>query len=85
MKTKLVRVGNSRGIRIPQGLLKLYAIEEGDALELEETREGILIRSSEEHPRKLSWSDSYREMAGEAAEQAEWAAWDSISRDGLDD
>ena len=52
MKTKLVRVGNSRGIRIPQGLLELYAIEEGDALELEETREGILIRSSEERPRK---------------------------------
>jgi len=52
MKTKLVRVGNSRGIRIPQGLLKSYAIEEGDALELEETREGILIRSSEERPRK---------------------------------
>ncbi|MEE8441792.1 MAG: AbrB/MazE/SpoVT family DNA-binding domain-containing protein [Spirochaetia bacterium] len=85
MKTKLVKVGNSRGIRIPRDLLKLYAIEEGDALELEETREGILIRPSEERPRKLSWSDSYREMVGEAADQAEWAAWDSVSRDGLDD
>lgn len=85
MKTKLVRVGNSRGIRIPRHLLDLYAIEEGDALELEKTREGILIRPSEERPRKLSWSDSYREMAGEATEQAEWAGWDPVSRDGLDD
>ena len=85
MKTNLVRVGNSRGIRIPRDLLKLYAIEEGDALELEETREGILIRPSEERARKLSWSDSYREMAAEAAEHAEWAAWDSVSRDGFDD
>ena len=32
-------------MRIPRQLLALYAIEEGDAIELEQVREGILIRT----------------------------------------
>jgi antitoxin MazE len=84
MTTKLVRVGNSRGVRLPRQLLELYAMSEGDDLVLEETRDGILLRPAERGPGKLSWSDAYREMAAEAAERAEWAAWDGLSGDGLD-
>ncbi len=85
MITKLVRVGNSRGVRIPRRLLELYSLEEGDPLDLEETREGILIRPQTDRKRKLSWADSYREMVAEVGERDEWADWDSAAEDGLDD
>lgn len=85
MTTKLIRVGNSRGIRLPRQLLELYAIEEGDPLVLEETREGILIRPARDGDRRLSWREAYREMAEEAAESAEWAQWDAVDGDGLDE
>ena len=85
MTTKLVRVGNSRGVRLPRRLLELYAIQEGDALLLEEPRQAILIRPGREREQRLAWGDAYREMALEAAERTEWAEWDAVSGDGLDD
>ena len=41
MKTKLVRIGNSRGIRIPKPLIEQAGIE--DEVELRVTESGILI------------------------------------------
>ena len=85
MKIELVRIGNSRGLRLPKRILDLYGIEEGDRLELEERREGILIRPGAKDDSKLSWEASYKEMAADAAEAEEWAAWDGLAGDGLDD
>lgn len=85
MKAELVRIGNSRGLRLPRTLLELYGIEEGDELELEERREGILIRPGAKSASKLSWESAYQEMAEEVAERAEWAEWDPLAGDGLDD
>jgi antitoxin MazE len=85
MKVELVRIGNSRGLRLPRKLLELYGIAEGDRLELEERRDGILIRPCAEPSGKIPWEAAYREMAEEAAESAEWAEWDVVCSDGLDD
>ena len=43
MKTKLVRIGNSRGVRIPKPLLEQAGLEED--VEIEVVRSGIMIRS----------------------------------------
>jgi antitoxin component of MazEF toxin-antitoxin module len=83
MKAQLVKIGNSRGIRLPQKLLTLYRINEGDELELEERRDGILLRPGRADSMKLSFEASYREMIAEPAEHDEWSDWDSVSGDGL--
>ncbi len=85
MKAELVRIGNSRGLRLPRNLLELYGIKESDELELEERRDGILIKPKAESETKLPWESAYQEMAHEAAEKAEWAEWEQIAGDGLDD
>jgi antitoxin MazE len=82
MKAILVRIGNSRGIRLPRRLLALYGINEKDELELEERAEGILIRPAQRADSKLSWDAAYREMASESAETEEWSEWDRTIADG---
>jgi antitoxin MazE len=84
MKTTLVRIGNSRGLRLPRKLLAIYGIEENDELELEQRAEGILIRPAPKAQGKLQWEAAYQEMASEAAEAAEWSEWDEVIADGLE-
>ncbi len=46
MKTRLVRIGNSRGVRIPKPLLELAGLE--DEVELRVVEDGIVIASVRE-------------------------------------
>ena len=85
MKAKLIRIGNSRGFRIPQSLLELYNVKEGETVEFEPRRDGILMRPLPDKKGKVSWENSYREMSEEAAELTEWNEWDITAADGLND
>jgi len=84
MRTTLIRIGNSRGLRLPKKLLSLYGIRENDPLELEERAEGILIRPAGTANNKLSLEEAYREMAAEAEEASEWSEWDATTADGIE-
>ena len=84
MRTNLIRIGNSRGLRLPRRLLATYGIGENDPLELEERAEGILIRPAGKADDKLLWDEAYREMAAEADEASEWSEWDATIADGLE-
>lgn len=84
MTINLIKIGNSRGVRLPRELLESYRLREGDEIEIEERQEGILLRPKTKSDGKLGWEVSYREMAEEAAESAEWADWDSTAGDGID-
>ena len=66
-------------------MLAFYALEEGDPLELEQVRDGILVRPAADATRKMGWAEGYRHMAAEAAERSEWSHWDVAREDGLDD
>ena len=58
MKTKIIRIGNSKGVRIPRALLeKAHLTEE---VQLEATANQIVIRSSA--PRE-GWEAAFRLMA----------------------
>jgi antitoxin MazE len=57
MKTKIVRIGNSRGVRIPKPLLEQAGLEEN--VELRVVESGIIIRGA----------DAPRTGWGEAAER----------------
>jgi antitoxin component of MazEF toxin-antitoxin module len=81
MTARFVRIGNSHGVRIPQELARVYNLKEGVLLELEERREGILLRVASGAGGKLSWDAAYREMSAENAERKEWAEWDATAGD----
>ena len=73
---KLSRIGNSRGIRLPAGLLKRYQIE--DVLLVEEGTDSITLRPK--NPKKGSWKETAAEMA---REKEDWRIFETTLDDGL--
>ncbi|MBW7899449.1 hypothetical protein B188_29110 [Candidatus Brocadiaceae bacterium B188] len=59
MKTKLISIGNSKGIRIPTAILKQCKIENEITLEVE--KETIVIKPIKTSPRE-GWSNAFRLM-----------------------
>lgn len=60
---KLIAIGNSKGIVIPDVLREKYGW--GDEVLLEEVDDGVLLRRGRrEH---MTWKETYRAMAAEAA------------------
>jgi antitoxin MazE len=85
MKTaalKVVRIGNSRGVRLPAPLLARYRIR--NQVAAEERPEGILLRPVKDD--RLSWEETASAMAaeqgGEFADLEKAAVADGLS--GLD-
>lgn len=77
VELKIVAIGNSRGVRLPKAVIDKYAMRE-TAL-LEEREDGLLLRSKQD--KRLSWEETYREMAREAQG---WGDLDGTLADGLD-
>ena len=77
IELKVVPIGNSRGVRLPKAVLDKYAIR--DAVVVEEREEGLLLRSKQD--KRLSWEDTYKEMA---REREDWSDLDAAVADGLD-
>jgi antitoxin component of MazEF toxin-antitoxin module len=82
MTTKIVRIGNSRGLRLPRELLETYRLHEGDVVEIDQRRDGFLVHPVSESAGTISYEESYRQIALEAAERAEWDEWDGVAGDG---
>lgn len=59
MKSKIVKIGNSQGIRIPKPLIEQLGIKRDIEIFVENNR---LIISSAEHAR-TGWAESYKFMA----------------------
>ena len=59
MKTRIVWIGNSRGIRIPKALFKQCQL--GNSVELEAKNKQLIIRSLTK-PR-TGWKQAFEEMA----------------------
>lgn len=76
-EVKLIAIGKSKGIRIPNAVLDKYGWD--DMLVLEEHDEGVVLRSKDAP--KMSWEDTARAMA---AESEDWSAWDVTVGDGID-
>lgn len=78
MTLTVTRIGNSRGVRLPARVLRLYGI--GDAVLMEEREDGILLRPTGSPVAKLSWEQTAREMASAAED---WSEWDAVLAEGL--
>lgn len=61
MKTRIIRIGNSQGIRIPKPLLEQSGL--GEEVELEVQPNQIIIRSAS-RPRR-GWAEAFQAMAAQ--------------------
>lgn len=77
LELKVIRIGNSRGVRLPKAVLDKYAIR--DAVLVEQRDEGLLLRSKKD--RRLSWDETFKAMAHE---REDWSDLDRALDDGLD-
>jgi len=65
VKTRIVKIGNSQGIRIPKLLLDQVGFAEDIELEVQDNR--IVIRSA--HPARFGWEDQFKIMAEQEDDQ----------------
>lgn len=59
VRTRLIKIGNSRGIRLPKALLEQAGLEQDVDIE---AREGQLVIRPTAHPR-AGWDTAFRTMA----------------------
>lgn len=59
MKSNLVPIGNSRGVRIPKAVLEQTGLE--DEVEMEVRGSELIIRSA--HKARAKWDEAFRQMA----------------------
>jgi antitoxin MazE len=60
VRTRIIKIGNSQGIRIPKLLLEQSNI--GEEVELELRQDQIIIRPA--CPARHDWEDAFKAMAG---------------------
>ncbi|MGH9577936.1 MAG: AbrB/MazE/SpoVT family DNA-binding domain-containing protein, partial [Terriglobales bacterium] len=77
VELKIVRIGNSRGVRLPKAVLERYEIK--DALVLEAREEGLLLRGKKD--KRMTWEETYRNMA---REKEDWSDLDAAVADGIE-
>lgn len=66
MVVQIIRVGNSRGLRIPKGLLEQYHIER--EVDLQATKDGLLLRPLKSQARS-GWGERFASMAKQGDDQ----------------
>lgn len=76
MRVKLVKIGNSRGVRLPKAVIEEAGL--GDRLDLE-VRDGAVVLRSAERPRE-GWAEAAA-ACREAGEDS-LADWDAATDDG---
>ncbi|MBU6399871.1 MAG: AbrB/MazE/SpoVT family DNA-binding domain-containing protein [Verrucomicrobia bacterium] len=82
MKTSeltVTRVGNSRGVRLPADVLRRYQI--GDTLLMEQRPDEIVLRPKRSRRQKLTWVETYQQMA---QTEEDWSDWEALP-EGLKD
>ncbi len=77
IELKVVRIGNSRGVRLPKAVLDRYEIK--GALVLEAREEGLLLRGKKD--KRMTWEETFRDMA---REKEDWSDFDATVADGIE-
>jgi antitoxin component of MazEF toxin-antitoxin module len=77
LELKIARIGNSRGVRLPAGIIQKYKL--GDTVILHQRPDEIALRAKKQ--KKLTWKETYKQMA---AASEDWADLDALSADGLE-
>ena len=75
MKTQeliVTQIGNSRGVRLPAAVLRRYGI--GDTVLMEQRPDEIVLRPKGNQGKKLSWEETYQQMAQTDENWSDWEA-----------
>ena len=72
---KVTRIGNSRGIRLPKGIIDRYGI--GDEVLVEEMDDNLVLRPVR-NDKKLDWEHTFKAMK---ASDENWDDWDVVSQE----
>lgn len=83
MKTTVLKVspiGKFRGILLPSQMLRKYCIL--DSVVAEERADEIVLRASRSTQTKLTWAETYKQMA---IVNEDWAEWEGVAADGLEE
>ena len=62
MITTIIKIGNSKGIRIPSAILKKHGIKENDKLVIKETMTGFSLSFDNARSRKKSFSGIFNDL-----------------------
>jgi antitoxin MazE len=68
VKTRLVRIGNSQGIRIPRAVIEQAGLQ--GELDLQVRRKQLVVRQA--HRPREGWEDRFRAMAGRGDDRLLW-------------
>ena len=66
MKSSIRKIGNSKGIILPQNILRECSIDEEVSIEVKDKH--IIISAPQEEKRK-GWADAFKEMAANGDDQ----------------
>ena len=58
MKTKLIAIGNSKGIRLPKAVIEQYGLK--DDVELDMHKEGLMLRAA--RTARQGWDAAFAQM-----------------------
>jgi antitoxin MazE len=81
MRTKLVRVGRSKAIRLSKAALKAAGIGEEVEISVENGR--VVLTRPGWHPRE-GWAEDARRLA-ESGDEEDWSDWDNASGEVLEE
>ena len=77
MTLKLIKIGNSKGIRLPKTVIEKYHFSE--ELDMVETDEGIIIKPKSE-PRK-GWDEQFRKAKESDVKDANFSDLSSLTNE----
>ena len=88
MKTSIVQIGNSKGVRIPKTLLEQLQFEK--SVEFQVTPEGLLLRPVHEKKEndvpRANWNEMFQTALAETGDDAEeFADWNQNSLSEFDE
>jgi len=70
MQSKIVAIGNSKGVRLPQDVLRRCRLEAGDPVDIEVRARSIVISPGRAKNPRPGWEEKLRAAkAGEAREE----------------
>jgi antitoxin component of MazEF toxin-antitoxin module len=60
MQSKIVAIGNSKGVRLPQEVLRRCSLDAGDAVEIQVRARSIVISPRQAKNPRLGWEEKLR-------------------------
>ncbi len=81
MRAKLVRIGNSKGVRLPKLILEESGLPEDIEIKVEDNR--VVLMPARKHPRE-GWAEDARRMVANGDDE-DWSDWDNMSSEALEE